>query len=96
MAKKEMLESLKLLEEELGDKPFFGGDEFGYVDVAFVAFSCCFYSYEILGNISVDVEFPKLGAWAKRCMEKKSVSESLPDPLKVYDFVGFSKKWLWS
>ena len=34
--KREFLEFLKLLEGELGDKPFFGGENFGFVDVSSV------------------------------------------------------------
>ncbi|GKV43878.1 hypothetical protein SLEP1_g51125 [Rubroshorea leprosula] len=40
-AKKELIESLKLLEAELGDKTYFGGSNLGYVDVALVSFCIC-------------------------------------------------------
>lgn len=33
-AKKEFLESIRVLEGELGNKPYFGGETFGFVDVA--------------------------------------------------------------
>lgn len=36
VAKKEFIESLKLLEGELGDKPYFNGDNFGFVDLALI------------------------------------------------------------
>ncbi|KAF5949875.1 hypothetical protein HYC85_011868 [Camellia sinensis] len=45
-----------------------------------------FYTYETVGNFSVEAECPKLIAWAKRCFEKESVSKSLPDQHKVYNF----------
>ena len=32
-AKKELIGCFKLLEEELGDKPYFGGERFGFIDV---------------------------------------------------------------
>ncbi|KAI5571853.1 hypothetical protein BDE02_11G122800 [Populus trichocarpa] len=86
-AKKDFIECLKLLEGELGDKPYFGGENLGYVDVAFVPFYCWFYAYETCGNFSIEAECPKIIAWAKRCMQKKSVSKSLEDPKKVYEFV---------
>ncbi|KAJ4746255.1 Tau glutathione S-transferase [Rhynchospora pubera] len=38
-AKTEMIQMLKLFEAELGDKKYFGGDTFGFVDVAFVPFT---------------------------------------------------------
>ncbi|XP_061984510.1 probable glutathione S-transferase [Populus nigra] len=86
-AKKDFIECLKLLEGELGDKPYFGGENLGYVDVAFVPFYCWFYAYETCGNFSIEAECPKIIAWAKRCMQKESVSKSLEDPKKVYEFV---------
>ncbi|KAF5178200.1 Glutathione s-transferase u19 [Thalictrum thalictroides] len=86
-AKKEFLECLKVLEGELGDKHYFGGENMGYVDVALIPFYCWFYTYETCGKFSVEAECPKLGAWGKRCMEKESVSKSLPDPHKVYDII---------
>ncbi|CAN1263141.1 Probable glutathione S-transferase parA [Linum perenne] len=54
--KKELIEALKILEEELGNKTYFG-----------------------------EAECPKLIDWAKRCLEKESVSRSLVDPIKVYN-----------
>ncbi|GMN70372.1 hypothetical protein TIFTF001_039420 [Ficus carica] len=86
-AKKEFLDTMRLLEAELGDKPYFGGESFGYVDVALVAFYSWFYAYETFGNFSIEAECPKLIAWAKRCLEKESVFKSLPDEKKIYEFV---------
>ncbi|WCJ32375.1 glutathione S-transferase TAU 19 [Euphorbia peplus] len=86
-AKKELIESLKLLEGELGEKPFFGGEDIGYMDVVLVPYYSWFYAYETLGNFSIEAECPKLISWAKRCLEKESISKSLPDSHKVYEFV---------
>ncbi|KAF8413558.1 hypothetical protein HHK36_001549 [Tetracentron sinense] len=72
--KTELIECLKLLEGELGDKPYFGGENMRIVDVALVPFYSWFYSYETCGNFSIEAECPKLVAWAKRCMQKESVS----------------------
>ncbi|KAK3000636.1 hypothetical protein RJ639_020763 [Escallonia herrerae] len=85
-AKKELIEILKVLEGELGEKPYFGGETFGYVDVALVPFYGWFYAYETFGKFSIEAECPKLIAWGKRCMKKESVSKSLPDFHKIYDF----------
>lgn len=76
-----------MLENELGDKTYFGGETFGFLDIALVTFYSWFYTYEKLGNFSIEAECPKLIAWVKRCLEKESVSKSLPDSEKVYDFV---------
>ncbi|PON97440.1 S-crystallin [Trema orientale] len=86
-AKKEFLETLRLLEAALGDKPYFGGDRFGFVDVALVPFASWFYVYETFGNFSIEAECPKLIAWVKRCKQKESVSKSLVDEKKIYELV---------
>ncbi|TMW83861.1 hypothetical protein EJD97_000585 [Solanum chilense] len=87
-AKKELIEIFKTLEGELGDKTYFGGDEkLGFVDVALVPLTSWFYSYETCANFSIEAECPKLVAWAKRCMEIESVSNSLPHPHKIYGYV---------
>ncbi|CAN0891159.1 Probable glutathione S-transferase [Linum grandiflorum] len=85
--KKELIKSLKLMETQLGDKPFFGGEEFGYVDITFIPYYSWFHTYEQLGNISIESECPGLIEWAKRCMKRDSVSKSLADPVELYDFV---------
>ncbi|KAK7342901.1 hypothetical protein VNO80_25859 [Phaseolus coccineus] len=86
-AKKELVEGLKELEKNLGDRPYFGGDTFGFVDIALIPFSTWFYSYEALGNFKVEAECPKIIAWAKRCNQRESVSKSVADEKKVYEFV---------
>ncbi|KAK3000638.1 hypothetical protein RJ639_020765, partial [Escallonia herrerae] len=86
-AKKEFIDCLKLLEGQLGNKPYFGGEIFGYLDVALITFYSWFYAYETIGNFSIEAECPKLIEWCKRCMEKETVSKSLPDQHKVHDEV---------
>ncbi|OIV95663.1 hypothetical protein TanjilG_01457 [Lupinus angustifolius] len=86
LGKKQFIECLKKLEEVLGDNPYFGGENFGYFDVALVPFTSWFYTYETFGNLSIEAECPKLVAWAKRCIEKESVAKSLPHPHKIYEF----------
>ncbi|KAI4333386.1 hypothetical protein L6164_018208 [Bauhinia variegata] len=86
-AAKEFIDCLKLLEEQLRDKSYFGGDNLGFVDVALVPFCSLFKTFETFGNLNVEGECPKLSAWAKRCLQKESVSKSIPDQNKVYDLV---------
>eukprot|EP00257_Ricinus_communis_P014992 XP_015572811.2 probable glutathione S-transferase MSR-1 [Ricinus communis] len=38
----------KILEKELGEKAYFGGDSFGYIDLALVPFCTFFYTFEML------------------------------------------------
>ncbi|KAG2687522.1 hypothetical protein I3760_09G055100 [Carya illinoinensis] len=85
-AKKELVEIFKTLEEELGEKPYFGGETFEFMDVAFVTFYSWFYAFETFGEFSMEAEHPKIIAWAKRCMQKESVAKILPDRQKVYEF----------
>ncbi|RWW46551.1 hypothetical protein BHE74_00047520 [Ensete ventricosum] len=86
-AKEEFIEILRLLEGELGDKKYFGGDAFGFVDIALVPFTTWFYSCETYAGFSVEEAVPKLVAWSKRCLERGSVAKSLYHPLEVYEFV---------
>ncbi|KAL1213091.1 Glutathione S-transferase U28 [Cardamine amara subsp. amara] len=85
--KKEFLDSLKVLEVVLGDKSYFGGETFGYVDITLVPFYSWFYALEKCGDFSVETECPKIVAWGKRCIERKSVAASLPESEKVYQQV---------
>ncbi|KAG5225010.1 tau class glutathione transferase [Salix suchowensis] len=85
--KREFIEGLKTLEGELGDNLYFGGESFGFVDVVLVPVTSWFHSLEICGKFSIEAECPKITAWIERCMEKESVSTSLPDPRKIHDFV---------
>ncbi|KAI9197919.1 hypothetical protein LWI28_006636 [Acer negundo] len=84
-AKKELIEILKTMQGELGDEHFFGGERIGFVDVALVIGTSWFYTFETLGNFSIEAECPKLIAWSKRCLEKESVAKSLPHPHKIYE-----------
>ena len=90
--KKEFIDILKVLEGELGDKQYFGGDTFGFVDLSFVPTYSFFNAFETFGEFSMEAECPKIVAWAKRCLQRKSVSETLPDGHKVFDFVSEMRK----
>ncbi|CAJ1957932.1 unnamed protein product [Sphenostylis stenocarpa] len=86
-AKKEFTEALKLLEEELGDKAYFGGDNLGFLDIAFVPFYTWFRGYEPFGILNIESECPKFIAWANRCLQKESVAKSVPDQDKIHEFI---------
>ncbi|XP_010428956.1 PREDICTED: glutathione S-transferase U22-like [Camelina sativa] len=84
-AKKDYIEALKILESELGDKPYFGGDTFGFVDIAMTGYYSWFEASEKLGNFSIEPECPILMASAKRCLQRESVVKSLHDSEKILE-----------
>ncbi|KAK6774693.1 hypothetical protein RDI58_029932 [Solanum bulbocastanum] len=58
--KKELLEWSKFLEEELGDKLYFGGDVFGFVDIVLVPFYNWFIVFKTFANFNtIEIECPK-------------------------------------
>ncbi|KEH38387.1 putative glutathione transferase [Medicago truncatula] len=87
VAKKEFIDTLKLLEDQLGESSYFGGDKFGFVDISLIPFYSRLKVYETFGNLNLENECPKFIAWAKRCMQIESVSKSLPDQDKIYEFI---------
>ncbi|OIW08180.1 hypothetical protein TanjilG_24375 [Lupinus angustifolius] len=89
--KKELIENLKHLEDFLGDKSYFGGDKFGFVDIALIPFYKWFSSYEKVGNFKLDC--PKIILWGERCLKNvESVSKFLSHEKDVYEFVQMYRK----
>ena len=86
-ASKELIEIFKTLESELGDKHYFGGETFGYVDIALIGFYSWFGVYNKFGNMSIETECPTLTAWAQRCLKRESVAKTLPESEKVTAFI---------
>ncbi|CDY48477.1 BnaC05g13370D [Brassica napus] len=85
-AKKELLEHFKTLETELGDKTYYGGDVFGFVDIALMGYYSWFKAIEKFGEFSIEAEFPKLTQWTKRCLERESVVMSIADSDKIVEY----------
>ncbi|KAI3695613.1 hypothetical protein L1987_78612 [Smallanthus sonchifolius] len=85
VAKREFIELLKVLEGQLGEKPYLIGESFGFADIALIPFSVWFYALNKDGNMKIEEECPNLAAWVKRCMERETVSKALPHPHKFYD-----------
>ncbi|KAK4594421.1 hypothetical protein RGQ29_018199 [Quercus rubra] len=82
----------KILEGELNDKSYFGGEKFGFADLSLVTFYSWFHAFEVFGNINIEAECPKIVAWAKRCLQKETLAKSLADQKKVYEAVGQLRK----
>ncbi|CAE5957728.1 unnamed protein product [Arabidopsis arenosa] len=91
-AKKELLEHFKTLETELGDKPYYGGEVFGYVDIALMGYYSWFKAMEKFGEFSIETEFPKLTTWTKRCLERESVVKALADSDRIIEYVNVMRK----
>ena len=85
---------LRALEAELGGKELFGGEAFGYVDVATAPFAAWFLTYERHGGLSVAEECPGLAAWAARCLRRESVAANVYPPEKVYELVQEYRQWV--
>ncbi|CAN6204190.1 unnamed protein product [Urochloa humidicola] len=90
-ARGEMVEALRTLEAELGDKDYLAGDAFGFVDLAVVPFAAWFGGYGRLAGFRVEEVCPRLMAWAERCGERESVAGNVYPPEKVWEFIGYLK-----
>ncbi|KAG0496303.1 hypothetical protein HPP92_000994 [Vanilla planifolia] len=75
-------------------RTYFGGDEFGLVDITLVPYTPRFYSFEVFAGLSVEKECPRLAAWGKRCGERESVAKVLPDPMKAHEYFCTRRKKL--
>jgi len=93
-ARKELIENLKLMESELGEKTYFGGETFGHTDTTLIAYAPWLYVYEKDSKFSIEEECPKLKGWMKRCMERESVYKNIPENEKVYEYVSYLKRRL--
>lgn len=91
-AKEEFLDVLRKVDGALGDKDYYGGDAFGFLDIILISMSCWFPAYEKFGDFKVEEESPKVGAWIKRCCERETVAKALPDSQKVTELVGMMRK----
>ncbi|XP_027349354.1 probable glutathione S-transferase [Abrus precatorius] len=82
-AAEELNEALKFLEDELKDK-FFGGDEFGFVDIAAVFIPIV---QEVAGmQLFSSENFPKLYKWSKDFHNHPIVKECLPPKDQLFAY----------
>ncbi|KAG5226704.1 tau class glutathione transferase [Salix suchowensis] len=80
-AAKELVESLKILEEQgLGDKKFFGGESINLVDISYGALGYWFAALEEAKGVKVlePRTLPRLHAWARNFVELPVVKENIP------------------
>ncbi|KAK1562186.1 hypothetical protein Q3G72_007684 [Acer saccharum] len=83
----EACEHLKTLENELGDKKFFGGEEIGLVDIVanFIGFWLG-ASQELSGlELLTEEKFPKLNKWIHEYVNHTAIKENLPPRDKLIE-----------
>lgn len=61
---------MKQLEGALGEKDYFGGDSFGFLDIEAIALISWFLAFEKFGGFKVEDYCPKFSAWMKRCKQR--------------------------
>ncbi|KAI3502743.1 hypothetical protein L1887_31012 [Cichorium endivia] len=91
-AKTAFLDVLMFLDGTLGDKDYFNGETFGFVDILLVGLTSWFPAYEKYGGFKVEDNYPKLAAWITRTHARETVSESLANPEKITNFVGMLRQ----
>lgn len=79
-AKEEAIESLKILENEIKGKKFFGGDKIGVVDIGASFIAHWFLILQELTGVKLLTEddFPALCKWAHEYSNHALVKENLP------------------
>ena len=83
-------EKLALLEEELGDGPFFHGEVFSLVEAAAAPlFQRLFWCLELAPDLGVFEDFSKVGSWGETLLGRDSVrSSTVPDIReRYYDYL---------
>lgn len=90
-ARAEMVEALRALDAELGDKPYLAGEAFGFADLTVVPFAAWLPGYARLGEFRLEEVCPRLPAWAERCGERESVAKNVHPPDKVWEFITYLK-----
>nr|ABK27093.1 unknown [Picea sitchensis] len=94
-AVEESVANFLVLEEALrtslcfSGKPYFGGDEIGFVDIALGGMLAFVKALEKATNsVLIDVEkMPLLSAWMDRFCKADEVKEVMPDPAKLLEFI---------
>ena len=88
----EVVEGLVLLEEAFvkcsKGKPFFGGDQIGYLDIAFGCFLAWLRVTEKLNGITLldEAKTPGLVKWADRFCQHPAVNGVMPETEKLAEF----------
>ncbi|KAK7390467.1 hypothetical protein VNO78_25773 [Psophocarpus tetragonolobus] len=93
-AVEEALEALKIFQEALQGKKFFGGEKIGLVDIAanFIAYWVAILQ-EITGlELLTNEKFPKLYNWSQEFINHPVIKEGLPPRDELFAFFKASGK----
>lgn len=85
--KQEASEKLKILEEELKNKKFFGGNRIGMVDIVGSAIAYWTKAMEEVSGMELlgEEKYPKLWKWAEEFVGCSSIRECLPPKDELCD-----------
>ena len=88
-ARKEVREVLKVLEETIGDKKYFGGEEIGLLDINLGWIALFFGVIEDVVGIKVLVvdDFPRLFTWIQNFREHPAIKTNFPSHQELFDQV---------
>ena len=87
-ATKEVREVLKVLEETIGDKKYFGGEEIGLLDINLGWIALSFGVIEDIVGVKVLVvdDFPCLFTWIQNFREHPAIKTNFPSHQELFDY----------
>ncbi|XP_014514447.1 probable glutathione S-transferase isoform X3 [Vigna radiata var. radiata] len=87
-ATKEVREVLKVLEETIGDKKYFGGEEIGILDITLGWIPLFFGVIEDIVGVKVLVvdDFPRLFTWIRNFSEHPSIRTNFPSHHELFGY----------
>ncbi|KAK7267494.1 hypothetical protein RIF29_20168 [Crotalaria pallida] len=85
---KEVREVLKILEETIGDKKYFGGDDIGLLDINLGWIAVIFGAMEeVVGVKVLDInDFPRLFTWIQNFREHPAIKANFPNQQEVFSY----------